>query len=166
MLTLVPRAGDKEQLEENMMHILPCHSRAHSSHAMKQREVQPNICGAEQSAKSADAFSREMTARLEEPQRYRRSPTTGTDIARDGIDAAEVAFNTTVASDNTLRPASSSFYKRKPGDANGDGAVDKADFTIWYDNRFGTGTWTQGDFNRDGHIDGQDFIIWNANRQG
>ncbi len=48
-----------------------------------------------------------------------------------------------------------------PGDANGDGRVDGIDLTVWNDNRFGEGDWTQGDFTGDGLVDGSDFDLWN-----
>lgn len=49
-----------------------------------------------------------------------------------------------------------------PGDANGDGAVNGVDYTIWADNfllpgRFGP---AQGDFNSSGTVDGADYTIW------
>ena len=53
-----------------------------------------------------------------------------------------------------------------PGDANNDGAVDGADYTIWADN-YEPGvagkTWEQGDFNGDGIVDGGDYTIWSDN---
>lgn len=52
-----------------------------------------------------------------------------------------------------------------PGDANGDGFVTGADFTIWNDN-YGAGpgaTRAQGDFNCDGFVTGGDFTIWADN---
>lgn len=49
------------------------------------------------------------------------------------------------------------------GDANLDGAVTGADFTIWAD-KFGSGTlWTEGDFNNDGAVTGADFTLWADN---
>ena len=53
-------------------------------------------------------------------------------------------------------------YLALPGDANGDGTVDGADFLIWNDSKFTTGNdWTTGDFNGDGATDGSDFLLWN-----
>ncbi|MFB3891750.1 MAG: hypothetical protein ACE15C_06975 [Phycisphaerae bacterium] len=53
---------------------------------------------------------------------------------------------------------------RYPGDANGSGLVDMADYVAWF-NGFGqTGaTWTQGDFNGDGIVDMTDYITWFSN---
>ena len=53
----------------------------------------------------------------------------------------------------------------KPGDANGDGFVDAADYAIWAANVGATGgaTWGTGDFNSDGFIDAADYAIWAAN---
>ena len=51
-----------------------------------------------------------------------------------------------------------------PGDANGDGLVDVADYNIWAANVGKTGaTWAQGDFNGDGLVDVADYNIWAAN---
>ena len=53
-------------------------------------------------------------------------------------------------------------YSAIPGDANGDGVNNGADFIIWNNFKFTTGTdWTSGDFNGDGVTNGADFIIWN-----
>lgn len=51
---------------------------------------------------------------------------------------------------------------RLPGDANEDGCVSGADFTIWADNfDFGPdAVWGQGDFTGDGFVTGGDFTIW------
>ena len=49
-----------------------------------------------------------------------------------------------------------------PGDANGDGYVDGADYTLWADN-FGKPTIlgpAGGDFNHDGKVTGADYTIW------
>ena len=52
-----------------------------------------------------------------------------------------------------------------PGDANLDGTVGAADFTIWNNNRFTSqASWCRGDFNADGVIDGKDLLIWNGNK--
>lgn len=51
-----------------------------------------------------------------------------------------------------------------PGDANWDGRISGADFTIWGDNfglHNGTATIADGDFNADGFVTGADFTIWN-----
>lgn len=59
-----------------------------------------------------------------------------------------------------------SLHTRKPGDANGDGLVTGADYTIWAAN-FGRGlvdaTVGEGDFNGDGKVTGADYTIWAAN---
>ena len=51
------------------------------------------------------------------------------------------------------------------GDANGDGCVSGADYTIWADNYDdGTGpggkTWRQGDWSGEGYVSGADYTIW------
>jgi hypothetical protein len=53
---------------------------------------------------------------------------------------------------------------RIPGDANGDGQVNGADYATWAANYGATGaTWAQGDFNNDGQVNGADYAIWAAN---
>jgi hypothetical protein len=51
-----------------------------------------------------------------------------------------------------------------PGDANLNGIVDGADYTLWADNYFATGrSWLQGDFNNDQKVDGADYTWWADN---
>ncbi|MBL9125758.1 MAG: hypothetical protein JNG90_19110, partial [Planctomycetaceae bacterium] len=51
-----------------------------------------------------------------------------------------------------------------PGDGNGDGLVDGADYTLWADHFLQTGaTFGQGDYNADGIVDGADYTIWADN---
>jgi hypothetical protein len=51
-----------------------------------------------------------------------------------------------------------------PGDANYDGAVTDADYTIWADNYGATGaTWGMGDFNLSGEVTEADYTIWADN---
>jgi hypothetical protein len=51
-----------------------------------------------------------------------------------------------------------------PGDINGDGLVDVADYNVWAANVGKTGaTWAQGDLNGDGLVDVADYNIWAAN---
>jgi hypothetical protein len=51
-----------------------------------------------------------------------------------------------------------------PGDANFDGDVDGADYTIWADHyQQGGAGWAGGDFNEDGTVDGADYTIWADN---
>ena len=49
----------------------------------------------------------------------------------------------------------------KPGDANGDGAVDGVDYVIWLNhyNKQTTGA-DKGDFDGNGIVDGPDYVIW------
>jgi hypothetical protein len=50
-----------------------------------------------------------------------------------------------------------------PGDINGDGLVDVADYDVWAANVGATGaTWSQGDLNGDGLVDVADYDIWAA----
>lgn len=53
-----------------------------------------------------------------------------------------------------------------PGDANLDGKVTGADYTIWaayFSLQQTNATWSQGDFNGDGKVTGADYTIWAAN---
>jgi hypothetical protein len=51
-----------------------------------------------------------------------------------------------------------------PGDANGDGQVNGADYAVWAADYGASGaTWSQGDFNADGQVNGADYAIWAAN---
>lgn len=50
-----------------------------------------------------------------------------------------------------------------PGDANRDGIVDAADFTLWADNYGKAANFSNGDFNRDGFVDVADFTLWADN---
>ncbi|GEM_PF-6631572 len=47
-----------------------------------------------------------------------------------------------------------------PGDANGDGRVGRADYSIWADQYGETGPCLSGDFNHDGNVDGGDYTTW------
>ncbi len=53
-----------------------------------------------------------------------------------------------------------------PGDANRDGTVDAADFTIWRENYGLAGDWSDGNFNAGAVTDGDDFILWQRNAAG
>ena len=50
---------------------------------------------------------------------------------------------------------------RLPGDANGDGAVTDADYTLWADN-YGRSDadWAHGDFNGDSRVTDADYTLW------
>ena len=54
----------------------------------------------------------------------------------------------------------------KPGDANGDGLVNEADYTIWASHYLQqlTGGATVGDFSGDGVVNGVDYVLWLNNR--
>ncbi|HJY62598.1 MAG TPA: dockerin type I domain-containing protein, partial [Ignavibacteria bacterium] len=54
-----------------------------------------------------------------------------------------------------------------PGDANGDGLVNIADYSVWLTNynQILSGP-IFGDFNSNGKVDGIDFIIWLKNYTG
>jgi hypothetical protein len=47
-----------------------------------------------------------------------------------------------------------------PGDYNGDGCVDLADYTVWADHYGQTGSGIAGDGNNDGVVDLADYTVW------
>ena len=47
-----------------------------------------------------------------------------------------------------------------PGDANRDGIVDQADYTVWYNHYGASGGWADGDFTHDGVVDQADYTVW------
>jgi hypothetical protein len=50
-----------------------------------------------------------------------------------------------------------------PGDFNGDGVVDAADYVVWRDTLGETGTGLAADGNGNNQIDAGDFDVWRAN---
>jgi hypothetical protein len=52
------------------------------------------------------------------------------------------------------------------GDANHDGSVDGADYTMWADNYQQMGAWRHGDFNGDCVVDGADYTLWADHYEG
>jgi PKD repeat protein len=83
------------------------------------------------------------------------------------IDGAGPA-NVWIDIDRVARPQGSAAdigaYERPaalPGDANEDGAVTDADYTIWADHYGATGaSFAQGDFNGDGTVSDADYTVW------
>jgi hypothetical protein len=55
------------------------------------------------------------------------------------------------------------FTYNMPGDANLDGLVDQADYTVWYNHYGAAGGWTEGDFTGDGVVDQADYTVWYNN---
>ena len=55
--------------------------------------------------------------------------------------------------------------KKAQGDANCDGKMDAADFTIWKNEYLGQAATTTADFNADGKVDLVDYEIWRQNKQ-
>lgn len=53
-----------------------------------------------------------------------------------------------------------SLYAPLLGDANFDGRVSGADFTVWADHFGASGDWSDGDYSGDGQVTGADFTIW------
>jgi hypothetical protein len=98
------------------------------------------------------------------------NPSTGYDWEVDVANGN--AYNETFGSDSFIAYAvvswdnHSSFTTKAciPGDINGDGLVDVADYDIWAANVGMTGAaWSQGDLNGDGLVDVADYDIWAAN---
>lgn len=64
---------------------------------------------------------------------------------------------------STFNTAASDMAKaefQKPGDANGDGYVDGADYTQWANHFLQAATWRNGNYNFDGIVDAADYTIW------
>ena len=56
------------------------------------------------------------------------------------------------------------FYPSLPGDANGDGLVNNADYTVWANHyQQPLSGASNGDFNQDNFVDGIDYAIWLTN---
>ena len=94
----------------------------------------------------------------------------GTNGAASNFGATIQVVGLTDASGNpitnfTMSSESGHDYVRHiPGDINGDGLVDVADYNIWAANIGATGQpWSQGDLNGDGLVDVADYNIWAAN---
>ena len=82
------------------------------------------------------------------------------DAAHGNFRPAANSWILTAASDGSYLGAMSPIA----GDANGDGIVDQADYTSWYNSYGATGaTWRQGDFNFDGMVDQADYTTWYNN---
>jgi len=52
---------------------------------------------------------------------------------------------------------------RAPADANDDGTVDGADYTVWADHYLQPGAFEDGDFNVNGLVEGADYTVWADN---
>ena len=65
----------------------------------------------------------------------------------------------------SVTPIATPTATSKPGDANGDGKVNGADYLIWFNNYKKTTSQgpSAGDFNRDTIVNGADYIIWFGN---
>jgi hypothetical protein len=81
----------------------------------------------------------------------------------------ELAFGTSGALTYRLDNVNvSTHLSLLPGDANRDGLVDSADYTIWADHYLASspnmsGAWSEGDYTSEGIIDGADYTIWADN---
>ena len=91
--------------------------------------------------------------------------TDGPKVTSDGYTNLEHYLNgTSVAPGGTATPTPTVAPTPvgKPGDANGDGVVNEADYTIWFGN-YGKSITTGvsgGDFDLNGKVDGVDYVIW------
>lgn len=77
-------------------------------------------------------------------------------VARDALGNVEPA---PAAADAAIRLLT----QTPPGDANGDGNVDTADYTIWAATNGQRGENLPADFNRDGVVGLADYALWSAN---
>ncbi|HUS48008.1 MAG TPA: right-handed parallel beta-helix repeat-containing protein [Phycisphaerae bacterium] len=76
--------------------------------------------------------------------------------ALEGPSFSMEAFSQAVLIDPTAIPDDA----KVPGDANVDGMVDGADYTLWADHYNAAGDWMGGDFSGDDFVDGGDYTIW------
>jgi hypothetical protein len=72
----------------------------------------------------------------------------------DGVDVTD-GFNVKI---DAIDPA-----ELFAGDANLDGLVSDADYTVWADNFGAAGGWGEGDFNGDGAVTDADYTLWADN---
>ncbi len=89
-----------------------------------------------------------------------------TENATAAINAALPLAGVTVDYQGGPRPAGAApdvgadEFASPMGDANYDGKVDGADYTIWADNYKASGNWGKGDFDLSGFVDGADYTLW------
>ncbi len=87
-----------------------------------------------------------------------------TEQALAAMDAATVLADVPADMDQALRGAlpdmGADEFGAPMGDANHDGKVDGADYTIWADHYKQPGTWVTGDFNGDQVVNGADYTLW------
>ncbi len=92
-----------------------------------------------------------------------------TELAIGALDAAALLAAITDDIDGGPRPVGAfpdigaDEYGSPTGDANYDGLVDGLDYTIWSNNYYQSGTWSDADFSGDALVDGLDYIIWSNN---
>ncbi len=92
-----------------------------------------------------------------------------TEQATGAIDQAAVLAEVPFDIDGGPRPAGTApdigadELASPKGDANYDGKVDGADYTIWADNYKASGNWAKGDFDLSGFVDGADYTLWADN---
>ncbi|HLE49144.1 MAG TPA: LamG-like jellyroll fold domain-containing protein [Patescibacteria group bacterium] len=65
----------------------------------------------------------------------------------------------------SLTPTATPIIAVKPGDANGDGKVNGADYLVWFNNykKSTSQGALAGDFNEDGFVNGGDYLVWFGN---
>ena len=98
---------------------------------------------------------------------YSISADTGTGSANEDVDlgyivaSGDLGYNVMIMRQGELYTFSGTVLAPVPGDADGNGQVDGADYTRWADNYQQTGKdWSMGDFDGDGVVTGADYTIW------
>jgi endonuclease/exonuclease/phosphatase family metal-dependent hydrolase len=85
------------------------------------------------------------------------------DTSTPGLKSGTVILHSTsraVQNPSLLLPVSFEVLGGLPGDYNGDGTVDGADYTVWRDTLHQSGDGLAADGNGDGTVDGDDYLVW------
>jgi len=137
--------------------------------------ITPSDGGQIDTAASAflEPFVSNALVMTETPELYHIEAGTGPGSQYEQVDLAyvvtdgDLAVSGVVARDGQNHLVSEAFSLPLPGDANLDGRVDGADYTLWADNYQSSGAgWGGGDFNGDNSTNGADYTIWADNYTG
>ncbi|MEM9913334.1 MAG: dockerin type I repeat-containing protein [Planctomycetota bacterium] len=90
---------------------------------------------------------------------YAASGSTIYRFEEDGSFLDETVLDVNLSAANLVWAGNASPFVALPGDYNGDGQVDAADYTVWADH-FGSMTNLAADGNGDGVVDAADYTVW------
>jgi hypothetical protein len=82
-----------------------------------------------------------------------------------GANSVKLSISYGVGSASAIVLTVDSLLTNKPGDFDGDGDVDGADFVAWQTNfpKANGAVLAEGDADGDGDVDGADFVVWQTN---